>query len=215
MTSQKKILLWVLSILPLPKHVRTHFWATFSLFFAPKIKSVKINLGNSQKKGLFFCGTTFLTIGTPILAKLTSASTVPTSTYVQYPNPQKAHPASTLFSVVTDTALWLILHLFLPIQFNNAGYTWCIPVQMPALQSKGHALPLGQEQRISHLKTTFYFLSQGPVFLISNPICICSADDSRVFQILKPLCISSDKRWVFLISNPLCVSLGRSPAFLT
>ena len=61
-----------------------------------------MSLGNSQKKGLFFYG---MTIGTPILAKLTSASTVPTSTYVQYPNPQKKHPASTLFSVVTDAAL--------------------------------------------------------------------------------------------------------------
>ena len=48
-----------------------------------------MNLGNSQKKGLFFYGMTSLTIGTPILAKLTSASTIPTSTYVQYPNPQK------------------------------------------------------------------------------------------------------------------------------
>ena len=62
-----------------------------------------MNLGNSQKKGLFFYGMTSLTIGTPILAKLTSASTVPTSTYVQYPNPQKKHPASTLFSVETHT----------------------------------------------------------------------------------------------------------------
>ena len=215
MTSQKKILLWVLSILPLPKHVRTHFWATFSLFFAPKIKSVKINLGNSQKKGLFFCGTTFLTIGTPILAKLTSASTVPTSTYVQYPNPQKNHPASTLFfccdrcCTLTHFAPFFAQYNSIKLFIPGAFQCRCLPSNprvMPCHSDKSREFLISKPLCISSAK--------GPVFLISNTICICSGD-SRVFQILKPLCISSDKRWVFLISNPLCVSLGRSPAFLT
>ena len=85
---------------------------------------------------------------------------------------------------------------------------------MPALQSKGHALPLGQEQRISHLKTTLYFLRQGPsISYLKSNLYLLGRWQS--ISNLKTLCISSDKRWVFLISNPLCVSLGMSQTFLT
>ena len=155
------------------------------------------------------------TIGTPILAKLTSASTVPTSTYVQYPNPQKSPPC--FYPFFCCDRYCTMIH-FAPFfcQYNSRKLFIPGAFQCRCLPSNPRVMPCHSDKSREFLISKPLCISsdKGQVFLISNPICICSGD-SRVFRILKTLCISSDKRCVFLISNPLCVSLGISQAFLT
>ena len=153
---------------------------------------------------------TSLTIGTPILAKLTSASTVPTSTYVQYPNPQKNQPC--FYPFFCCDRCCTLTHFFgqyssIKLVIPGAFQCRCLPSNprvMPCHSDKSREFLISKPLCISSDK--------GPVFLISNPICICSGD-SRLFQILKTLCISSGRQELGIshLKSTLCF-LGQEPS---